>query len=696
MAIAPFLALNNRGSTTPQLKRYINATPGSIGPLFGIIDTTTGSLDNMRGYPSVVKFGGSRTFLATVGLDIYRSTDGGLSWTSVFTFTSGTHLTAGSTVSKSGLFVLNVAGVATVCIVTQLNGSTSFFAFTSTDGTTWTTLGPFTGPSSGLYDPMDSVVWQGKLVTVWTNGGTNTETSTIFDPSTEAMTLAASASASGGTVLQSSALCVYNNRLFKLSHENGGGSNTYFRELVAGVWVVQGSNLLGGVALGADAKSVLFVDGAFMYGLATNGSAWLAYRWNSSLTRLDISALVVPTALASGLGTSQRMSVIVDDRGVPGTAPTIWLYQSVSGALASALNEWKWNSANTTIAALSDGVTLPTGTINVASTTGFASSGTIGVTTTTGTSTVTYTGKTGTTFTGCTGGTGSMSTGGAVQAAYFIGTSPSSAGSGPNDSGGTARDNLPFVKHAQGTTYWTSGEDFTQLAGLAPTAGGLIASFRLYSDGTTISFGSNGASLPQGTINVVSATGFPTTGSLYVQTAAGAQTVAYTGVTNFATTVAAGSNGVNVSTFVGAQTLNVVSTTGFPASGTLSVYTAAGLRFVSYTGTGPTTFTGCTTVGAVLTGVLATDGIVSLATFTGCTGGSGAMSTGGNVTQAVTGSVRAWQGTADQAYPLTAATLTGTTTGLKLDSTTVNTVTWQAATDGFTSGDRAKFVMEKY
>lgn len=76
------------------------------------------------------------------------------------------------------------------------------------------------------------------------------------------------------------------------------------------------------------------------------------------------------------------------------------------------------------------------------------------------------------------------------------------------------------------------------------------------------------------------------------------------------TTVAAGSNGVDVNTFVGAQTLNVLNTTGFPASGTLNVNTGSGYQVVTYTGGGGggTTFTGCTSTGA---GVLATSGALN-------------------------------------------------------------------------------------
>jgi len=75
---------------------------------------------------------------------------------------------------------------------------------------------------------------------------------------------------------------------------------------------------------------------------------------------------------------------------------------------------------STTIAAGSDGQSLPQATINVADTTGFLSAGTITVVTSGGAQTVTYTGTTATSFTGCSGGTGTMTTGGAVTQANVV------------------------------------------------------------------------------------------------------------------------------------------------------------------------------------------------------------------------------------------------------------------------------------
>jgi hypothetical protein len=78
----------------------------------------------------------------------------------------------------------------------------------------------------------------------------------------------------------------------------------------------------------------------------------------------------------------------------------------------------------TSIAVASNGASLPQAIINVASTTGFPSSGTLFVTTNTGIQTVTYTNTSGgNQFTGCAGGNGLMSTGGLVT-----NTTPPTAG----------------------------------------------------------------------------------------------------------------------------------------------------------------------------------------------------------------------------------------------------------------------------
>lgn len=81
------------------------------------------------------------------------------------------------------------------------------------------------------------------------------------------------------------------------------------------------------------------------------------------------------------------------------------------------------NTAATAITSGSNGVALPTGTINVGSTTGFSSVGSIVVIGASAASTavkVDYTGKTATTFTGCTDGSGNLATGQVVKPSNSI------------------------------------------------------------------------------------------------------------------------------------------------------------------------------------------------------------------------------------------------------------------------------------
>lgn len=97
--------------------------------------------------------------------------------------------------------------------------------------------------------------------------------------------------------------------------------------------------------------------------------------------------------------------------------------QSMPGAVSGTINVVSTTTASTTITADSNGLSLPQSTINVASVTGFPTTGVIYVTTGSGVQVVNYTGVVGTAtggvqFTGCSGGIGTMSTGGTVKAGF--------------------------------------------------------------------------------------------------------------------------------------------------------------------------------------------------------------------------------------------------------------------------------------
>lgn len=81
------------------------------------------------------------------------------------------------------------------------------------------------------------------------------------------------------------------------------------------------------------------------------------------------------------------------------------------------------------------------------------------------------------------------------------------------------------------------------------------------------------------------------------------------------TTVASGSNGVDVTSFTGSGTLHVGSTAAIVAMGStaVQVVTSSGVAIITFTGDTGTTFTGCTTI-AQGSGILSTDNLVTAGT----------------------------------------------------------------------------------
>lgn len=102
--------------------------------------------------------------------------------------------------------------------------------------------------------------------------------------------------------------------------------------------------------------------------------------------------------------------------------------------------------------------------------------------------------------------------------------------------------------------------------------------------------------------------------------------------TGYAYSVAAGSNGVDVSTFAGSGVLNINTVVGLPTSGTVQVATGSGTRTLTYAGTaGGTQLTGVTATGA---GVLSTAGAVTPPAYAGSAALVSAMHVWGNHTWA--------------------------------------------------------------
>lgn len=287
----------------------------------------------------------------------------------------------------------------------------------------------------------------------------------------------------------------------------------------------------------------------------------------------------------------------------------------------------------TTIAAGSNGAILPQGTINVASTTNYPTSGTL--------------------FIGSNTTVAAGSNGVVMQSTTL-----------------TAQSN--GVSLPQATIYLASGVNIPASGTNSVTSSNGVQNVTytgLTNASTTIALASNGATLPTGTIFVASTAGFLGAGSILVVSSNGTQVVNYTSitgggspsfngctlgtgtlstggsVTQVAMTGSAGGSGTlsTGNTVFTPGTINVASTTGFTATGTLSILTSAGLQTITYTGIGATTFTGCsssTASGTMITGNIITysAGIQTITyttivgnSFQGCTGGSGILTTGEQV-----------------------------------------------------------------
>jgi len=234
--------------------------------------------------------------------------------------------------------------------------------------------------------------------------------------------------------------------------------------------------------------------GAFYVDTASNGRQLITYTSIASGTSFG--------GCSGGTGTLLTNQVVsfAGLSGLAGTTSTITTNQPLardlrgysvhvmSGPNAGATLEIQSNdfiSSSTTIAAGSNGQALPQATINVASTAGFPTSGTLRITISGADTLVTYTGLNGgTQFTGCSGGTGTLATSQAVSFANVI-TVPAQAsafttatvfrlitptwwvlGAGTLAAGS-------FRKYDFATNSWTSGT-ITGLPGTWGTDGKLI------------------------------------------------------------------------------------------------------------------------------------------------------------------------------------------------------------------------------
>lgn len=300
-----------------------------------------------------------------------------------------------------------------------------------------------------------------------------------------------------------------------------------------------------------------------------------------------------------------------------------------------------------------------TGTFNVQAAAAFnatnlyASSGTLKVTTSSGTATMTYTGKTATAFTGCTvtSGSGTFQTGNKV----ITSGNPKFTTNGLqlvacHVWGYHTWDTVLDSQVSEVDCHW-EGAYYGQLLvrGSVNRSGGFLYDFTGIAPGCALQLGDNGSTpgIPQSAAVTANSCDIRTAARAFLLDTPARSAVNWVSATQssvdmevitkttgtYTTTVAAGSNGADVSAFTGGSpgVINVASTNQIPnGAGTLTVATATGPVTCTFTGTNGSSGTGPgRTAGTQFTGVVAT----------GSPPGGSTMSTGGAVALANIGTV---------------------------------------------------------
>lgn len=338
------------GSTVCQAYQYVNATPVSYGNTFGTAMTTVTSPTFHQPNNMIIQFQGDIFAVARDG--IYRKTDptvftGG--WTLVHTF--------GSPSTSSGSFIglhpIEIDG--TMKLTTLYPSSTANdWYWVEFDGTTWTEAGaPLDIGSSAPTRAVRSIQeFRGILYITGIN--TSSLVRTIgFDPSAKTIFAAGLGINSSNYVAD---LCVFDDRMFALAlgndgdtelHEFNGTTFDNVDDAWTGINHFSGGNIQEG-------KYCLFTDGTYMYGLVgANTDAttrgWYCYRWDTALTRTDISTEVLPTGLLNqdDGGNGQNADItgfqhVIDVERNP-TAPVNYLFYYASAVQGSTQSLYRWN-----------------------------------------------------------------------------------------------------------------------------------------------------------------------------------------------------------------------------------------------------------------------------------------------------------------------------------------------------------------
>jgi hypothetical protein len=326
----PFLGHNPR-TGTPTVKRFIAGVTSDVGVAIG--GATESAVDANAGEESrVIRFLGHNTWIVVQGTGIYRTTNGGASYSLVL---SDGDLSA--SVSKSGIFLGYPGGTATISFVT-ISGS-SWYLWTSNDGTAWTKTGPFalgTISSLGIHSV---TMWRGSFYGFQGRGIDGLVRTVVWNLGS--LTVSSIAVPTQHTSAEGN-LCVLDDRLFGYWKDRTTPSSNKLYELVSGTWVQRLDLTIGAGGETPGSKFSLFPDSATGHLIAISSNAtggWQARQINPiTYAVVDITSTVTPPF---GTGSSTSRIRWLRDIGVAGN-PT-FLFVSADAVDTTPVAVLLWN-----------------------------------------------------------------------------------------------------------------------------------------------------------------------------------------------------------------------------------------------------------------------------------------------------------------------------------------------------------------
>lgn len=342
--VTQYLGLNVKTGVTPQLRRIRGVgTVTAVGPTFGALDTG-GTVSVNQPLNRAVFFNGA--LFAVVGVGIYISTNGGLSWSLINTLSG----LSSSTSFKSGLNVVTVDNVPYLCIL-YLDTTSNPRGSYSSDGITWN-VNTITGFALWAEAFSQDTVWQSKLWAFNTYSITNTLFSYQPGPGGGFQII----SLPSGESAARCSMCVFNNKLY-ITGWNGTTRPLY---------ILEGSVLNQITSLGTftgtandSYKPSFLVDSPYLYvfALKTVGSTWGCWQIDSSNNIVDVTSTVIPSGMTgtSPAANTSRTLTFVDTDWAPGTNPPKYLIHANDGNAGTSTSLYAWQGPNSPMLLLDTG-----------------------------------------------------------------------------------------------------------------------------------------------------------------------------------------------------------------------------------------------------------------------------------------------------------------------------------------------------